>query len=520
MKGKNIYKMLKKIYNLRRKARGMKRKFILSLDQGTTGTRAILYDENANVFSQAYREITQYYPHPGWVEQDPEEIWKSSLSCIEEALSKGNLTSSSIAAIGITNQRETTVVWDRDTGRPVYNAIVWQCRRSAPLCEKLKARGLGETIREKTGLVVDAYFSATKIKWILDHLKGLRERAQKGQIAFGTVDSFLLWRLTAGKFHLTDYTNASRTMLFNIGNLRWDEELLELLDIPRQMLPEVRPSSGIYGYTALNGPIEPGIPIAALVGDQQAALFGQACFSPGTVKNTYGTGCFLLLNTGKRPSASSGHLLTTLACGKNGKLAYALEGSVFTAGAAVQWLRDGLGLIGKAEETEDMARKVEDTKGVYVVPAFTGLGAPYWDMSAKGAILGLTRGVGKEHIIRATLEAIAYQVRDVLEVMERESGMRIKTLKVDGGAAKNDFLMQFQADILNVPVERPAVLETTSLGAAFLAGLAMGFWKDTDELSSLWKRDVLFVPRMDEKKRESLYKGWRRAVRCILEKKS
>jgi len=496
------------------------RKFILAIDQGTTGTRAIIYDANANVLSQSYREITQYYPRPGWVEHNPQELWQSCLDCIGEALTRGGISSKDIAALGITNQRETTVIWDRATGEPVYNAIVWQCRRTAQLCEGLKARGLEEIIKDRTGLVIDAYFSGTKIKWLLDNVKGLKQRARKGEVLFGTMDSFLLWKLTGGKAHFTDYTNASRTMLFNIHQLQWDGELLRILNIPEEMLPEVKPSSGIYGYTAHNGPIDSGIPVAGLAGDQQAALFGQACFEPGTAKNTYGTGCFLLLNTGEKASTSSRGLLTTIACGENGKLAYALEGSVFTAGAAVQWLRDGLGLIEKAEETEAMARRIEDAGGVYMVPAFTGLGAPYWNMSVRGAILGLTRGVRREHIIRATLESIAYQTRDVLEVMEEESGIKIKTLKVDGGAAKNDFLMQFQADILNLSVERPTLSETTSLGAAFLAGLATDFWEDTAQLASLWRRDALFVPGMDEERRRRLYGGWKRAVNLILGKKN
>jgi len=498
----------------------MGQKFILAIDQGTTGTRAIAYDRDGHVVSHSYRQLTQYYPRPGWVEHDPEEIWQSCLFVIEEILTKSGLKPAKIEAIGITNQRETTLVWDRDTGEPEYKAIVWQCRRTAPHCDELTSKGLDGLIKKRTGLVIDPYFSATKIGWILDKVPGARKKADKGEIVFGTVDSWLLWKLTGGAAHLTEYTNASRTMLFNIHDLEWDAELLDLFQIPGKILPSVRPSSSIFGYTAENGSLSQGIPIAAVLGDQQAALFGQMGFNPGTAKNTYGTGCFLLLNLGKKSVTPSKGLVATLACDGEGKPVYALEGSVFMAGAAVQWLRDGLGLIKAPKDSEEAAARVKDTGGVYMIPAFTGLGAPYWDSSARGAILGISRGTKKEHIIRATLESIAYQTRDVLEVMEADASQKLKKLRVDGGAAKNDFLMQFQSDILGIPVERPVVLETTALGAALLAGLTVGFWKNKEELTHLWKRGASFTPQMDNEKRETLYTGWKRAVSRVLNKEA
>ena len=496
----------------------MGERFILAIDQGTTGTRAIAYDGNAHVVSQSYRQLTQYYPRPGWVEHDPEEIWQSCLFVVKETLTKSGLKPEKIEAIGVTNQRETTLIWDRHTGEPVYKAIVWQCRRTAPRCDELISKGLEGLIKKRTGLVIDPYFSATKIGWILDKVPGARKKAEKGEIVFGTVDSWLLWKLTGGVAHLTEYTNASRTMLFNIHRLEWDAELLDLFQIPCKILPSVRPSGSIFGYTAKNGPLSSGIPIAAVLGDQQAALFGQIGFNPGTAKNTYGTGCFLLLNLGKKSVTPSKGLVATLACDGEGKPVYALEGSVFMAGAAVQWLRDGLGLIKKAKDTEEVAERVKDTGGVYMIPAFTGLGAPYWDSSARGAILGISRGTKKDHIIRATLESIAYQTRDVLEVMEANAKQKLKKLRVDGGAAKNDFLMQFQSDILGIPVERPALLETTALGAALLAGLTIGFWKNKEELTHLWKREASFRPQMDNERRETLYGGWKKAVSRVLSK--
>jgi len=493
------------------------KKFILVIDQGTTRTKAVIYDKKAKVISRSYREVACYYPQPGWVEHNPQEIWNSCLTSIKETIQKSRIKKYDISAIAITNQRETVLVWDRASGKPLGNAIVWQCRRTTSFCNDLKRRGWEDFIREKTGLLLDPYFSASKIRWILDNLPEIRRKAEKGEVICGTIDSWLLWKLTGGKIHLTDYTNASRTMLFNIHKLTWDSELLELFKIPASMLPSVRASGEIYGYTASHSPLNPGIPIAAVLGDQQAALFGQTCFDAGMLKNTYGTGCFLLLNTGKR-LISSKKLLTTIVCDGSGKPTYALEGSVFIAGAAVQWLRDGLGLIKEEKDTEEAARKIEDTEGVYLVPAFTGLGAPYWDPLARGAILGINRGTRKEHIIRAALESIAYQVRDVIEAMEKEAKIKVEKLRVDGGAAENNWLMQFQADILGIPVERPAISETTSLGAALLAGLTVGFWKEQRELAALWKRDALFLPQIDEKKRENLYKGWKKAVSRVLSK--
>ncbi|PKN05139.1 MAG: glycerol kinase [Deltaproteobacteria bacterium HGW-Deltaproteobacteria-9] len=490
----------------------MKKSYILSLDQGTTSSRAILYDRNGNVAGKAQKEFTQIYPKAGWVEHDPMEIWGSQSGVISEILATTAIAPNEIAAIGITNQRETTVVWDRQTGKPVYNAIVWQCRRTAGICDELKSKGLENYIRENTGLVVDAYFSGTKVKWILDNVEGVRKKAQNGELLFGTIDTWLIWNLTKGKVHVTDYSNASRTMLYNIKELKWDKKILKELDIPVSMLPEVKPSSEVYGYTdaRLFG-VE--IPIAGDAGDQQAALFGQACYTPGMVKNTYGTGCFMLMLTGEKLVHSKNGLLTTIAWGINNKVEYALEGSIFVAGAAIQWLRDSMRLIYDAKDSEYFATRVEDSLGVYVVPAFVGLGAPYWDMYARGAILGLTRGTTRNHIIRATLESIAYQTRDVLELMRNECGLDLCELRVDGGACANDFLMQFQSDILGVPVERPKVIETTAMGAAYLAGLAVGFWKDQSMIAQRRKIDRRFNPAMSDDKRQKLYDDWKKAVK-------
>ena len=490
----------------------MTKKYILALDQGTTSSRAILFDESAKSVGVAQKEITQIYPRAGWVEHDPMEIWGSQSGVAREVLEKAAIRPDEIAAIGITNQRETTIVWEKATGKPIHNAIVWQCRRTAGICDELKARGLEGHVRENTGLVLDAYFSGTKVKWILDNVDGARERAKKGELLFGNVDTWLIWNLTRGKAHVTDYSNASRTMLFNIRTLAWDERILSELGIPRCMLPEVKPSSGIYGHTEAHTFGGAEIPIAGDAGDQQAALFGQACFAEGTAKNTYGTGCFMLMNTGGKRVPSRNGLLTTIAWGVDGKVDYALEGSIFVAGAAVQWLRDELRLIDDAAHSEELANSVPDTNGVFVVPAFVGLGAPYWDMYARGAIVGLTRGANRNHIVRATLESIAYQTRDVLQAMQDDSGIALQVLKVDGGAVANNFLMQFQADILGVPVDRPKVTETTALGAAFLAGLAVGFWKDKAEIAAKWNVDRTFTPAMPAEVRETRYKGWTRAV--------
>lgn len=489
----------------------MKERYVLALDQGTTSSRAILFDSRGNVVGMVNQEFPQIYPRPGWVEHDPYDILESQVSVAKKLLRTVNVEPNQIAAIGITNQRETTIVWDKKTGKPVYNAIVWQCRRTASMCDELKAQGLADLIKRKTGLVIDAYFSATKLKWILQNVPGVLEKAKKGEIAFGTVDSWLIWNLTGGKVHATDVSNASRTMLFNVSDLRWDEELLDMFNVLRSVLPQVFPSSHIYGVTDKDiFGVE--IPIAADIGDQQAALFGQMCVRAGMVKNTYGTGCFILMNIGDKPIFSRSGLLTTVAWKLKDEVSYALEGSVFTAGAAIQWLRDELRMVESAQETEQMALSVPNSAGVYVVPAFVGLGAPYWDMYARGAIFGLTRGSKKEHIVRAVLESIAYQTRDVVEVMCEECQTELKTLRVDGGASKNNFLMQFQADILNVPVERPKVNETTALGAAYLAGLAVGYWESMEQIESQWQLDRKFVPNMDEKEREELYKGWRKAV--------
>jgi len=491
----------------------MTQQYILALDQGTTSSRSILFDHGGNIISSAQKEFTQYYPTPGHVEHDANQIWATQIGTVAEVLAKTGVKPEQIAAIGITNQRETTVVWDKNTGQPVYNAIVWQDRRTAPICDDLKAKGLEKVFRDKTGLVVDAYFSGTKIKWILDNVPGVREKAEKGDVLFGTIDTWLMWKLSGGKIHVTDYSNASRTLIFNIHTLEWDEELLGYLGVPKAMLPTVRPSSEVYGKTAGYHFYGQEVAIAGCAGDQQAALFGQTCFEPGTAKNTYGTGCFMLMNTGTKAVPSARGLLTTIAWGLNGKVEYALEGSIFIAGAAVQWLRDGLKVVHAAADTEYFATKVKDTGGVYVVPAFAGLGAPYWDMYARGAIVGLTRGTEREHIIRATLESIAYQTRDVLQSMIADSGINLQALRVDGGAVANNFLMQFQSDILGVPVDRPKVIETTALGAAYLAGLAVGYWKDTDEVKKNWQVDARFNPEMDKAIRERLYGGWEKAVK-------
>ena len=488
------------------------KKYILSFDQGTTSSRAILFDKAGTIIATAQQEFTQIFPKSGWVEHDAMEIWGTQSGVARQVLEETGTRPDEVAAIGITNQRETTVVWDKNTGKPVYNAIVWQCRRTASICDELKAKGWTDTIRKKTGLIIDAYFSGTKIKWILDNVAGARERAERGELLFGNIDTWLIWNLTRGKVHVTDYSNASRTMLFNINTLQWDDEILTELNIPRSMLPEVKPSSCVYGKTDERTFGGADIPIAGAAGDQQAALFGQACFEAGMAKNTYGTGCFMLMNTGTAPIISQNGLLTTIAWGIGDTVTYALEGSIFVAGAAVQWLRDQLRLVYDAAETEYYAERVEDTNGVYVVPAFTGLGAPYWDMYARGAIVGLSRGAKREHIVRATLESIAYGTRDVLSAMEKDSGITLKALKVDGGAAVNNFLMQFQADILNVPVHRPHVLETTALGAAYLAGLAVGFWKDMEEIKRNWAVDRAFTVQMDEAARTQRYAGWQKAI--------
>lgn len=488
-------------------------KYIMALDLGTTSCRCIIFDKNGRICSAAQKEFTQYFPQPGWVEHDAEEIWATQTGLMYEAMSKIDITINEIAGIGITNQRETTVLWDKETGRPVHKAIVWQCRRTAGYCDELKNLGMAEFFRSKTGLVLDAYFSATKLRWLLDNATGARERAEKGELLFGTVDSWIIWKLTGGKVHVTDYSNASRTMLFNIHTLKWDEEILRVLKIPQQILPEVKPSSHVYGYTdsKLFGR---EVPIAGAGGDQQCALFGQTCFERGEVKNTYGTGGFMLMNTGTAPVNSHNGLVTTIAWGVDDKVEYALEGSIFVAGAAVQWLRDELGLIRDAAESEVLAKSVPDANGCYVVPAFVGLGAPYWDQYARGAIVGLTRGVNRKHIVRATLESIAYQVNDVLMAMQEDSGMPITSLRVDGGACDNDFLMQFQADILNTSVVRPYCIETTAMGAAYLAGLAVGYWRSKEEILANHVIAAEFKPQMGQAKRESLLQGWHNAVKA------
>ncbi|OCH32249.1 glycerol kinase [Aliivibrio fischeri] len=489
-------------------------KYIVALDQGTTSSRAVILDHDANIVSVSQREFTQIYPEAGWVEHDPLEIYATQSSTLVETLAKAGIRSDQIAGIGITNQRETTIVWNKETGKPVYNAIVWQCRRTADTCEKLKEAGLEEYIRENTGLVVDPYFSGTKIKWILDNVEGAREDAEAGELLFGTVDTWLVWKMTQGRVHVTDYTNASRTMVFNINTLQWDEKLLKELDIPLSMMPEVKSSSEVYGETNIGGKGGTRIPIAGIAGDQQAALYGQMCVEQGQAKNTYGTGCFLLMNTGKEKVTSRNGLLTTLACGPRGEASYALEGAVFMGGASIQWLRDEMKLLADAKDSEYFATKVDTSNGVYVVPAFTGLGAPYWDAYARGTIVGLTRGCGSNHIIRATLESIAYQTRDVIDAMQADSGIKLSALRVDGGAVANNFLMQFQSDVLDVAVHRPKVTEVTALGAAYLAGLAVGFWNGLDELADKAVIDRSFEPHHDEEKRNQRYRGWKRAVKC------
>ncbi|MBE4060897.1 glycerol kinase GlpK [Vibrio parahaemolyticus] len=489
-------------------------KYIVALDQGTTSSRAVILDHDANIVSVAQREFTQIYPQAGWVEHDPMEIWATQSSTLVEALAKSGIRSDQLAAIGITNQRETTIVWNKETGKPVYNAIVWQCRRTADICEDLKSRGLEDYVRDNTGLVLDPYFSGTKVKWILDNVEGAREDAEAGKLLFGTVDTWLVWKMTQGRVHVTDYTNASRTMLFNINDLCWDQKLLDEIGIPASMMPEVKRSSEIYGKTNIGGKGGTRIPIAGIAGDQQAALYGQMCVEAGQAKNTYGTGCFLLMNTGQEKVTSKNGLLTTLACGPKGEPAYALEGAVFMGGASIQWLRDELKILNGAEDSEYFATKVDTSNGVYVVPAFTGLGAPYWDAYARGTIVGLTRGVNSNHIIRATLEGIAYQTRDVLDAMQADSGIKLANLRVDGGAVANNFLMQFQSDVLNTEVHRPQVTEVTALGAAYLAGLAVGYWNSIDELQDKAVLDRTFEPHDDEEKRNRRYKGWKRAVKC------
>lgn len=493
--------------------------YMLSLDQGTTSSRAILFDKSGAIIGVAQKEFTQHYPKPGWVEHDAEEIWETQLEVLRAVLLQNHVKPEQIAGIGITNQRETAVVWDKQTGKPVYRAIVWQSRQTIDICNQLKAQGYEQMVRDKTGLLIDAYFSGTKVTWILDHVAGARERAERGELLFGTVDTWLLWKLTAGRVHVTDYSNASRTLMYNIHKLEWDEELLQMLRVPRQMLPEVRPSSELYGHTD-EKIFSTQIPIAGIAGDQQAALFGQACFTEGSAKNTYGTGCFMLMNTGERAVASKNGLLTTIAWGVDGKVEYALEGSIFIAGAAIQWLRDGLMLIERAADSEKHALAVDSTDGVYLVPAFVGLGAPYWDMEARGAIFGLTRGTKEDHLIRAALESLAYQTRDVLEAMEADAGIRLHKLAVDGGAVGNHFLMQFQADLLGTVVERPRVNETTALGAAYLAGLAVQYWTSKEDIVRNKVVERSFDPNMPEEKRQRLYTGWKRAVQATMQYKS
>lgn len=490
--------------------------YIMALDQGTTSSRAILFNQQGQIIQIAQKEFTQYFPQPGWVEHDAMEIWQSQIEVAREVVARANIFPEQIAAIGITNQRETTVVWDRKSGRPIYRAIVWQDRRTAGFCDELKDRGLENYVREKTGLVIDAYFSGTKAKWILDHVEGARQKAMSGDLCFGTIDTWLIWNLTGGKVHVTDYSNASRTLMYNIIDLHWDERMLNELEVPAAILPEVTSSSGVVGHTTPEVFFNISVPIAGIAGDQQSALFGQACFRPGMAKNTYGTGCFMLMNTGSTPVTSKNGLLTTIAWGIDGKVEYALEGSVFIAGAAIQWLRDGLKLIDSATDSEFFAMKVPDTGGVYVVPAFAGLGAPYWDMYARGAVFGLTRGTTKAHLIRATIESLAYQTADVLQAMEEDAGMDLQSLKVDGGAAANNLLMQFQADILQCEVERPKVIETTASGAAFLAGMAVGVFSKED-IQAARSIDAIFYPKMMENERERLLKGWKKAVRRVME---
>ena len=492
------------------------KKYIIALDQGTTSSRAIIFDKNLNIIEKAQKEFTQIFPQPGWVEHNAMEIWASQRSVLTEVIAQSGISLKDVAAIGITNQRETVIVWDKNTGEPVYNAIVWQCRRTAEICEELKSRGLEDYVKENTGLIIDAYFSGTKVKWILDNVKGAREKAENGELLFGTVDTWLVWKLTGGKVHVTDFTNASRTMLFNIKNLEWDKKILKELNIPESMLPKVRNSSEVYGKTRMGITIgeENGtsIPISGIAGDQQAALFGQAGFHTGDIKNTYGTGCFMLMNTGNNCIKSNNGLLTTIAIGIDGKVEYALEGSIFIGGAVIQWLRDELRFFDKASDTEYFAQQVDDNGGVYLVPAFVGLGSPYWDMYARGTIVGLTRGSNKNHIIRAALESIAYQSKDLINAMKEDSGIEINSLKVDGGATANNFLMQFQSDILNTKVLRPEIIETTALGAAYLAGLAVGFWKNKEEIKKNWRLNKEFTPDLPDNLREKYYSHWKKAV--------
>lgn len=491
-------------------------KYILSLDQGTTSSRAILFNKAGEIVHTAQKEFTQHFPKPGWVEHDANEIWGSILSVIASVLSESKIKPDQIAGVGITNQRETTVVWDKETGLPVYHAIVWQSRQTSEICDELKEKGYNDLFRNKTGLLIDAYFSGTKVKWILDHVEGAREKAEQGKLLFGTIDTWLIWKLSGERAHVTDYSNASRTLMFNIYDLKWDEELLDILGVPASMLPDVRPSSEVYAHTVDYHFFGKEIPIAGVAGDQQAALFGQACFKKGMAKNTYGTGCFMLMNTGEKAVQSDHGLLTTIAWGIDGKVEYALEGSIFVAGSAIQWLRDGLRMLKDAKDSEDYATKVTSTDGVYVVPAFVGLGTPYWDSDVRGAVFGLTRGTSKEHFVRATLESLAYQTKDVLSAMEVDSGIELKQLRVDGGAVKNNFLMEFQSDLLNVPVERPIVNETTALGAAYLAGLAVGFWESQEEISKQWAVDREFKPQITEENRDALYSGWKKAVKAAM----
>lgn len=492
----------------------MKEKYVLSIDEGTTSTRAIIFDHNGKEVASAQKEITQYFPEPGWVEHDAVEIWMAVQTTIANAFIQSGIWPGQIAAIGITNQRETTVIWDKDTGKPIYHAVVWQSRQTTELAEKLKQEGYAEEIREKTGLIIDPYFSATKIRWILDHVPGAQEKAEQGKLLFGTIDTWLLWKLTDGKVHVTDYTNASRTMLFNIHDLKWDDDILKLLNIPKKILPEVKSNSEIYGYTTDYTFFGGKVPIAGMAGDQQAALFGQLALKPGMVKNTYGTGSFIVMNTGETPTKSNNNLLTTVAYGINGKVNYALEGSVFVSGSAIQWLRDSMKMIRTAPESEDAALKATSENEVYVVPAFTGLGAPYWDSEARGSIFGLTRGTTNYDLIKATLQSLAYQTRDVVDTMQKDSGIEIPILRVDGGASNNNYLMQFQADILGTEIQRAKVLETTGMGVSFLAGLAVGFWKDVDELKDIFRIGQAFEPKMGDMEREKLYSGWQRAIKA------
>ncbi|NAP00193.1 glycerol kinase GlpK [Halomonas sp. MG34] len=490
----------------------MSKKYILSIDQGTTSSRAILFNHDGEIVETAQKEFQQFFPQPGWVEHDANEIWTSVLACIADVLRKADAEPTDIAGIGITNQRETAVVWNKNTGKPIYQAIVWQSRQTEGICRELREAGHNELFNKKTGLLLDPYFSGTKVKWILDNVAGAREKADNGDLLFGTIDSWLVYKLSGGKTHITDYSNASRTLMFNIYDLKWDDELLDILTVPKSMLPEVKQSSEVYANTASYHFFGHEVPIAGIAGDQQAALFGQACFEKGMAKNTYGTGCFMLMNTGEEGVKSEHGLLTTLAWGVDGKVEYALEGSIFVAGSAIQWLRDGLKVIESAPQSEQLSTNVDSTDGVYMVPAFVGLGTPYWDSDARGAMFGLTRGTTKDHIVRATLESLAYQTKDVLDAMIKDSEIDLKTLRVDGGAVKNNFLMQFQSDMLDVPVERPVVQETTALGSAYLAGLAVGYWKDKEEIAKQWNIEKTFEPDMEEEKRNSLYSGWEKAV--------